>query len=335
VAAGCLATFAERHDAYASQMASADGVPDPCGEPESLVVTVDTGDRIHYLEWGAPPGHHSGAAAPGLVLLHGLSATAWTWAPIARRLCARARVLAIDLRGHGLSEAPQGGYELTSQAYDVLTVAVANGWGTDVGGPPFMVAGHGLGAMVASVVASLQPGSVSGLALVDAGWEEMAEVTGATPEEFLRGLGEPPEIMGSMAAYLADRRDYDPQTWDGDQEVAARAAVDEKPAGHVAPVLRPHAQRRTIAAMFDYPARETLSSLRVPLLVLSAEAGSADDPQVRDRRFALEEIVEARRAAGMPPTTVTRFPGVGHNLMRYRADAVAEALDLLLAHQRP
>ena len=50
-------------------------------------------------------------------------------------------------------------------------------------------------------------------------------------EEFLRGLDEPPEVMRSMAAFLADREAFDPATWDADQERAARATVVETHAG--------------------------------------------------------------------------------------------------------
>jgi len=54
--------------------------------------------RLHYLEWN-PTG------ARTLLLLHGNSANAWWWGPMARALAgANLRVLALDLRGHGDSE---------------------------------------------------------------------------------------------------------------------------------------------------------------------------------------------------------------------------------------
>ena len=71
---------------------------------------MDTGDRLHYLDWGGPTADRS--TLPPLLLIHGLAATAWAWAPIARRLHAHTRVLALDLRGHGLSESPRSGYDL-------------------------------------------------------------------------------------------------------------------------------------------------------------------------------------------------------------------------------
>ncbi len=293
------------------------------GEPESMVVTVETGDRLHYLDWG-------GAARPALLLVHGLAATAWSWAPVARRLRGAARVLAPDLRGHGLSESPRTGYDLTSLAFDALTVLSATGYGAGVGGPRAVVAGHGLGALVAATLAVEAPDSVAAVALIDAGWEALEEATGQTADEYQRSIGDPPEVLASMAAYLADRRGYDPASWDADQERAARAAVDEKHAGHVAPVIRAHALRGAVEAMFSYDPRAVLTRIDLPLLIALSESGLADDAQARERRVALDELIAARAAGGRPPPEVRVFPGAGHNLMRYRPAELADALLALL-----
>jgi pimeloyl-ACP methyl ester carboxylesterase len=290
--------------------------------PESLVVTVDTGDRLNVLDWGGP----TEADLPALVLVHGLSATGWIWAPIARRLKGRTRVVAPDLRGHGLSESPRTGYDLESLAYDVLTVVTAMGMGPDGDGRLVVVAGHGFGAMVAGTAATLRPSTVAGLALVDGGWEDIAEATGMDADEMLRSLADPPEVLASMEAYLADRRDYDPATWDADQERAARAAVDEKYQGRVTPVVRRFALSGSVRAMFEYRPGAVLAAYPGPLLVAVAEAGGADDMAARERRLGLEDELRRRASAGLPAATMRRYPGVGHNLMRYRPDDLANDL---------
>ena len=302
-------------------------------EPDSLVVTTDTGDRIHYLEWGGPAG-----ALPPVLLIHGLGATAWSWTPVARRLRQTTRVLAMDLRGHGLSDSPRTGYDLESLAFDALTVLAANGFGVEVDGPAAVVAGLGLGAMVGAAMGFIQPDSIAGIALVDAGWEDVGEATGMTAADFERSATDPPEVMASMEAYLADRREFDPSTWDADQELAARAAVDEKHAGHVGPATRPHAMRGSIAAMFDYRPIETLAGLTMPIQIAVAESGAADDESARERTIALEDVVRARAAKGLSAPDIRHYPGAGHNLMRYRAPELSAALTELLeagqAHQR-
>ncbi len=135
-----------------------------------------------------------------------------------------------------------------------------------------------------------------------------------------------------MDAYLADRRDFDPGSWDADQERAARAAVDEKYAGHVAPVTRTHVLRGSIAAMYEFRPIETLASLPQRMLIAVAESGAADDADVRERLLALDDLLRARAAAGVSAPDVRRFVGAGHNLMRYRPDELSAALvDLLRA----
>jgi pimeloyl-ACP methyl ester carboxylesterase len=298
--------------------------PDPDARPESMVVQMGSGERIHYLDWGVPPN-----PAPTMLLLHGIASTGWSWAPVARRLCGGLRVLAPDLRGHGLSEGARSGLDLDSLAWDALTVLAANGAGMEAVGPPAIIAGHGLGAMVAATAARIQPASVAGIALVDGGWEDLAVSTRLSPQEFLAALAEPPEVMASMDVFLADRRDFDPASWDADQQRAARAQVDQKHAGHVSLITRQATLRGLAEAMFSYRPMETLSATAVQLLILVAGAGTADDETARERELALEDVLAARRAADLPDARVVRLPGTGHNLMRYRpAEVSAELLAL-------
>ena len=59
------------------------------------------------------------------------------------------------------------------------------------------------------------------------------------------GAGEAP--LDAFVAYLADRREFDPASWDEDQELAARAQVSERHAGHVGPVTKGSVVRRCVA----------------------------------------------------------------------------------------
>lgn len=298
------------------------GVSQPGPAPASMVVQLQTGERIHYLAWDGGP-------ARPVVLIHGLARTAWTWLPIGRRLAPVHPVAAPDLRGHGASDAPLKGYDLESLALDVLTVTAGAGWGEAVAGPPAVVAGHGLGAMVAAEMARLQPGSVAGVVLVDGGWEEMVEATRLLPDQLVEAMNEPPEILASMETYLADRRDFDPATWDADQETAARAQVSERHAGHVGPVTKGSVVRRCVDSMYRYQPLEALAAVACPVTLLSASPGTADDEDERERRLAIEDAQRARADAGRPPMEVRIFEGVGHDLMRYRPDEVAAELERL------
>jgi len=289
---------------------------DLAAEPDGFVVEVGPGDRIHFLDWGGDPEPGS----PGVLLIHGLSNTAWSWTPVARRLRSVRRVVAMDLRGHGLSDAPTEGYDPPSFAGDVLAAAEGSGL-LAVPGDRIVLAGHGFGAIVAAWAAAELRDRCAGLVLVDGGWESLETASGMDVEEFLRGLDEPPEVMRSMAAFLADRAAFDPATWDADQERAARATVVETHAGKVVPSTRPHAAEASVRAMFGYDPLTTLPAVEAPVVALAA----ADD-EAGGRAAALAAASVVREAAGRPSIAVRSFAHDGHNLMRYRPEAVCGAI---------
>ena len=141
-------------------------------------------------------------------------------------------------------------------AEDVIAVAEGSGL-LEADGDRVVVAGHGFGAIVAAWAAVVLGERCAGLVLVDGGWEVLEDATGIDVDEFLRGLDEPPEVMRSMGAFLADRAAFDPATWDADQQRAARATVVETHAGKVVPATRPHAVEASVRAMFRVrPARD-------------------------------------------------------------------------------
>ena len=297
--------------------------PDLAAEPDGYVVQVDSGDRIHFLDWGGPPG------GAGVLLIHGLSNTAWSWAPVARRLRGVRRVVALDLRGHGLSDAPTSGYDPDTLAGDVRAVAEGSGLLSETS-DQLVLAGHGFGAIVAAWTAAALGTRCAGVVLVDGGWESLDAASGMDVDEFLRGLEEPPEVMRSMGAFLADRRAFDSGSWDADQERAARATVVETHAGRVVPSTRPHVTEACVRAMFDYQPARALSAFTAPITALIADA---DDSSSSSRRAALDTASAARVEAQLVPIRVRSFGPTGHNLMRYRPDQVCETLMSIAAAQ--
>ncbi|MEO6207537.1 MAG: alpha/beta hydrolase, partial [Candidatus Limnocylindrales bacterium] len=236
-------------------------------------------------------------------------------------------------RGHGLSDAPteDRAYELEVLADDVIAAAEGSGVAAD-GRRPVLV-GHGFGAIVAAVTASRLGQRCAGLVLVDGGWESIEASTGLDADEFIRGLDEPPEVMRSLRAFLADRRAFDPATWDDDQDTAARATVVETHAGRVVPATRPHALEACVRAMFTYEPALTLTSVEARVIALVATEVGANS-RAGSRAGALAVVSDARVAAGHGAIEVRLVESVGHNLMRYRPTEVTDAI-LSLARPGP
>ena len=159
----------------------------------------------------------------------------------------------MDLRGHGLSDAPteDGAYDLDVLADDVVAVAEGSGL-LDDGRPSVVLVGHGFGAIVAASAAGRLGERCAGLVLVDGGWESIETAVGMDADEFLRGLDEPPEVMRSLRAFLADRRGLRSGDVGRGSGGAARATVVETHAGRVVPATRPHALEACVRAMFTY-----------------------------------------------------------------------------------
>lgn len=305
--------------------------PDPAVEPAGFVVASDDDVRIHFLDWGTsrpkgangPPGANRDPCAPGVLLLHGLASTAWSWAAVARRLLASSRVVVMDLRGHGLSEAPTEGYDPEVLAADVIAVAEGAVLLPLPGDPPvgpLVLAGIGYGAIVAAWTARALGDRCGGLVLVDGGWEDLAATTRATPEEWLAAIEEPPEVLASMEAWLADREAFDATSWDADEKRAARAQVVETAAGRVKLAVHPHALAGSVRAIWSYEPAAVLPAIRAPIVALVAR----DDDG--SRVAALADIGRVRQAAGRTPIRAASFPGRGHNLARHEAPAVAAAV---------
>jgi len=92
--------------------------------------------RLHYLEWN-PQGRET------LVLLHGNSANAWWWQPLADALAnTQFRLLALDQRGHGDSEwVRPPAYTPEDYARDLARFIEASGLVRPI------VAGHSMGGI--------------------------------------------------------------------------------------------------------------------------------------------------------------------------------------------
>jgi pimeloyl-ACP methyl ester carboxylesterase len=311
--------------------------PDRVAEPEGFIVEMAPSERIHFLDWGGPASiletadGRAGRTPPlaGVLLVHGLGGTAWAWTAVARRLRRVTRTVSVDLRGHGLSDAPTEPYDAATLVADIVAVAEGAGlapmagFGADRGDGArrVVLAGHGYGAIVAAWTAVELGRRCAGLVLVDGGWQNVARETGLSPSEWLREIAEPPEVLRSMPAFLADRRAWDPSSWDADEERAARATVVEVPAGRLLPAIRPHAMERSVEAIFAYDPVAALATLDLPLV-----AAVAADDEAGAKSAALAEVDVARRAAGRSPIAVLRFPDDGHNLPRYRPAELAGAI---------
>ena len=137
------------------------------------------GAHAHVRDHGNPQG------IP-VILNHGASASLHVWEGWARALGDKARLISVDLPGHGLTGAwPRGEY--TVEAYADFIEALAGTLKLD----RFVLVGHSLGGGVAWYFAATRPGRVSQLILIDsAGYPPDVKVRWPTQLARLPVVGE-------------------------------------------------------------------------------------------------------------------------------------------------
>jgi pimeloyl-ACP methyl ester carboxylesterase len=110
------------------------------------------GIRLHYIKMGG---------GPLLILLHGWPQTWYEWHKVMPALATKFTVVAPDLRGLGLSEKTQTGYDKHTLANDIAALI------KHLGERSAIVVGHDMGGKIAYVLSLLQPELVTKLILID------------------------------------------------------------------------------------------------------------------------------------------------------------------------
>jgi lipase len=220
-------------------------------------------------------GYWPGRGAPAVVI-HGLTASYLTFVGIAERLAGRRSLFAVDLRGRGDSEKPDGPYGMTQHARDVAAAMRTLGLG------PSIIAGHSMGAFVATALAVEAPELVAGLIMIDGGYVLDLPI-GVDPEQALDKLLE--QRITQLRQYHPSRESYrefwrsQPHFPSSDWGPWVEAFLDYELGGEP-PRLQPKASEQAVRADLAELTRKDeitarLNAVRVPTLLVRAEAGLA------------------------------------------------------------
>jgi pimeloyl-ACP methyl ester carboxylesterase len=231
---------------------------------------------------------------PALLALHGLASNARWWDLVAERLAPTNRVLAVDLRGHGLSDRPDDGYDFDTVAADVYDVV------NELHPTPLAVAGHSWGASVALVYAANYPASTLGAICVDGGATDLKAYFGpswAMAEQTMK----PPALPGITAATLRAWMDSSPISEGSDPDTAAsimQANFEDDGSGKG--TLRPRlalANHMQIAHhLYDLDGFEVMARTQCPVLFIPAGHPDHEDlPKVRAMERARGVLGERAR----------------------------------------
>lgn len=264
--------------------------------PRIASATAPDGARLSCRLWDAPPG------SPAVALLHSLALDGGMWEGVAQRLAGRARLVAMDCRGHGASARVAGPYTTAQCADDLAAVLDSLGW------PAATVAGCSMGGCIAQDFAARHAARTEALLLVDTtawygpgapeAWRQRAETA--------RRGG-----MQALVPFQAER-------WFSAAFNAAQPAVlDRWLAVFAANDLDCYAA--SCAMLGEADLRPLLPRIKAPTRVLVGEQDAATPP---DMARAL--------AAGIAGARLQVIPAAKHLAPIECPDAVAEALIALL-----
>jgi 3-oxoadipate enol-lactonase/4-carboxymuconolactone decarboxylase len=250
------------------------------------------GQRVAYDDLGAGP--------PTVLLAHNLFSHRGSFAEVAARLARRARVLNVDLRGHGDSR-DAGEFTVADLAGDLAAVLA------EAGADAAVIVGTSLGAAAAIELARARPALVRGLVLMAANPRPATfrdRLTFGTLAAIVRALG-PGPLLPTLVAAL--------------HSTAAAPAIRAAAAEQIRAMNRRDVAR-AVRAWVNRPALlGRLGPLSIPTRVV---AGGADSSCPRAACDAL--------AAELGVASI-EIASAGHTIQAERPAEVAALVEGLLA----
>jgi len=235
--------------------------------PHDVFISAN-GLNFHLIDWGG--------SGEWLILLHGLASQAHIWDLVAPRLSDTFRVVAIDQRGHGLSDKPDSGYDfatITSDLDAILNVLNASRRRA-------VLAGHSWGGNVALQYAVDHPDRVSGLVLIDGGFLQIGDrLDWPTVEKFL----EPPDLIGTpVDEFRADVKMWMGSAWSPAAEAITLQNFEIRADGTIAPRLQKSNHMQVVRALWEHRPSELWARVTCPVLMIPAVAPEPHDERTRD-----------------------------------------------------
>ncbi len=216
------------------------------------------GIRLRYETWGI--------GKTPVLFIHGLGSSVEDWFMQLGAFGRDFHCIAVDLRGHGLSDKPDGEYSVPLFAADVALLL------STIGGAPAHIVGLSLGGMVAQQLAIAYPHAVRSLTLLSTlpgVWPLTRAMAWAGLQRFRPGA--PPSmdhIARSVAQSLFPRK----------EDVMLREMSQQRLAAN-----DPAAYRRAALAVARYRPGNSLRKIACPVLILAGDCDRVVPTEYQDR----------------------------------------------------
>jgi len=256
-----------------------------------------------------------------IICVHGLTANCRCWDVIAPTLAPKHRVMAVDLRGRGLSDKPPTGYSEEHHIRDLKCIM------DDLHLERAVLMGHSLGGYISMGFAARYPERVERLILIDAGgdlsqenWDRVTQAIKPAVDRLEMNFPSAAAFMNlmKMAPFL--------QPWSDEIEAYFRYDLEETAAGVRSRILPEHI-REEISNKRETGAGQYYSKLNCPVLILRATEGILTPDDILLPGDAVEKMLD-----GIPDARVIDLNGTDHYsiLFQPNPDRDREILAFLL-----
>lgn len=229
-----------------------------------------------------------------IIFLHGYPLNRTIWSPLAENLAAFARVILVDLRGHGNSPAPEGKYSMELMAADIINLM------DSLNIKKAILVGHSMGGYASLAFVKNYPDRLGGLGLV------ATQATADSPEKRQARLDSIQQVKSDGVAPIADGM-LTRLTSRSDLYAVLRNIMVATPRQGVIGTLQGIADRED--------ATSRLKNIRVPTLILAG---------IEDKIISLDRAEEMARL--IPNAWLVKIPGAGHMPMMETPDSVVKSL---------
>src|SRR5260370_23319872 len=122
---------------------------------------TDLDGPVHWIEFNADKSQGTGESQPPIVFVHGLGGSHLNWCRLGPRLAAGRRVVALDLRGFGLTPG------LRANSTVQPNTRLLDRWIQRVIGEPVILVGNSMGGLISILETTNNPSAIRGVVLLD------------------------------------------------------------------------------------------------------------------------------------------------------------------------
>ncbi len=250
--------------------------------------------KIHY--------YRTGQGKKTLLLLHGFTDCGLCWPRLVESLQDAYDLVMMDSRGHGLSDAPETGYDVFSQAGDAACIIQ-----TLTLDKPVLI-GHSMGAEIAAITAGEYPDLVKAIILEDPPWLDMPILpTPAEMQQRVDALRKSIETsQASSLEQLVAFCKLENPGWDDSERIPWATAKLQMKTNAAVGIIEPLPGWREVAG-----------KIRCPVLLLRS------DP---DKGGIVTESVALEASRTWNDSQVVHIPNAGHNIRREQFEQYLDAV---------